>query len=74
MWFMLVSDVFTCRGGCVWEVGELCELYKRAVLLLWSWCGGVLFCHLGFFSRASKILLGAIVCSSFKFLLFVNSA
>ena len=23
-------------GGCVWEVGEL---YKRAVLLLWSWWG-----------------------------------
>ena len=28
--------------------------------LVWGlgWCGGVLFCHLGFFSRASKILLG----------------
>jgi len=50
------------------------------LLLLWIWCG-VGWCVVsifgipkGVFSRAPKILLGDMVCSSFKWLFLVNSA
>ena len=44
--------------------------------VVWGWVvwGFTLLRYLGFFNRASKILLGVTVCSSFRRLLLVNSA
>ena len=58
-----------CWGGrwVVWPLGRC-----RVFFFFWVW-DGVFYGWWGF-SRASKILLGCIVCSSFRWLFLENSA
>jgi hypothetical protein len=68
---------FTCRRGVLFGVAFGLSDPSRGTRLLWKMGGwGVVWVHLFYcwgFSRASKILLGDMLCSSFRWLCLRNS-
>ena len=74
-----VEKISLVRRGVLFRVaGEVSDLSRRTRFLLFgSRCGigesGVLFWFYRGFSKASKILLGDMLYSSFKWLCLVNS-